>query len=441
MTVLTVIEHQWRPIGGSRPGSLSEPQAEALEQLQPSLPAGAIEWRRREVKFAQYCGVVQLGALTLEVLPKLSRDHEDVVRSRNMLVRMLQAAGLFRAHAVGSASLGLQNAHLLDWFIDHFRGQVQAQLRQGMIRRYVEHHESLAYVRGRIDMPRQLRDNLLRPHVIACRYEELEHDNQYNQSLVAVLRMLRAHTHHPRLRHDLEEVISHFGMVSEVQPTAEQIERLPFRRMEERWQPIFSQAALFLRCLYPDVLSGDLPALALLFDMNVLFEKYVAAQLRRSMKGYQITTQRPIRHLAVDSRDRPVFALKPDIVVLNAGNPVFVADTKWKLLDMERRQSGVSRADMHQMAAYAARYNCDEVALIYPIVSGAGGLQTLNQFRLQPTGVRITVIGVDLKREDRLMLSLDGEHRGPERAWQSNTEVQHLFKQDAPSGALNDLTD
>lgn len=408
MTVITAIEHQWLRVGDDGKATLSEVQARALERLQPSLPAGALEWRRREVKFAQFCGVVQLGGLTLEILPKLSREHEDVVRSRNLLVRMLRAAGQFKAHQVSASSMGLQSAHLLDWFIDHFRVQVQLQLRQGMIRRYVEHEESLDRVRGRIDFPRQLRENLTRPHVIACRFEDLEHDNFYNQSLVAVLRMLRQHTHSPRLRHDLEELVNHFGFVRDCQPTAAQVEGLIFRRMEERWQPVFTQAAVFLRCLYPDVLSGNLPALALLFDMNVLFEQYVAAQLRRSMKGYRVATQGPVRHLANDDRDRQAFVLKPDIVLLQNGDPCFVADTKWKLLDISRRQFGIGRSDMHQMAVYARRYHCGEVALIYPIASGAGGLQLLTHYRLQVDGVLVKVYGIDLKREAALDLEISG---------------------------------
>lgn len=43
-------------------------------------------------------------------------------------------------------------------------------------------------------------------------------------------------------------------------------------------------------------------------------------------------------------------------------------DTKWKILiDNERRNYGVSQADMYQMYAYAKKYEAEKVIVIYPM--------------------------------------------------------------------------
>lgn len=397
MKQLSVFEHEWLEIGTAAGARLTEQQGAALERLAPALPAGALEWRRYEVKFAQFCGVIQLDGLVIEVLPKLGRQSEQADRSRGLLLRMLQTAGLFRPTPVGSASMGRQSFHLLDWFIDHFRAQVQEQLRMGAIRRYVERNDSLTHVRGRLDFNTQLRENLTRPQLIACQFEELEQDNIYNQSLVNVLGQLRHRAQHPQVVRDITELLLHFGAISACSIVAEDVEKLRFNRMEDRWLPVFQQATLFLRNLHPDVSAGESSALALLFNMNMLFERFVAATLREAMPDWELSTLGQARHLARDTQGRTAFTLKPDIMLSRNANPMFIADAKWKLLDPARRQSGISRADIYQMLAYAERYACEDIALIYPAVSGSGGIDAIEEYRVEGSSVVIHILGIDLK--------------------------------------------
>lgn len=43
-------------------------------------------------------------------------------------------------------------------------------------------------------------------------------------------------------------------------------------------------------------------------------------------------------------------------------------DTKWKsLFDNERKNYGISQADMYQMYAYSKKYNTSEIWLLYPV--------------------------------------------------------------------------
>jgi 5-methylcytosine-specific restriction enzyme subunit McrC len=65
---------------------------------------------------------------------------------------------------------------------------------------------------------------------------------------------------------------------------------------------------------------------------------------------------------------RPVFGLKPDLVLRRNGNVIAVGDTKWKLLDVypSSRHLKPTPADMYQMHAYSAAFQCEHLALIYP---------------------------------------------------------------------------
>lgn len=114
--------------------------------------------------------------------------------------------------------------------------------------------------------------------------------------------------------------------------------------------------------------AGDNEGFALLFDMNVLFEEYIARQAQAAFRapGKQVVLQGPRRHLARSVTGGPAFQLQPDIVVREGGRPVLVIDTKWKKLDRRSTREGVSSADAYQMHAYATRYDVRQVVLLYP---------------------------------------------------------------------------
>lgn len=409
MTLLQVLEHEWLPIRAGGGQSLSLQQATRLERLADSLPARALEWRRAAVKFTQFCGVIQLGELTIEVLPKIARHERDVQLCRQVLVRLLQMTGSLPPHSIGEASLGQQRHALLDVFIEHFRSMIAQQMQLGLIRRYMPMQDELSTVRGRIDLVRQVRLNAFTPQRVQCRFDEFDIDNAYNQVLRHVLGLLLRRTHHPDIKRGLNELLIHLAAVTDRTFTPEQVEELAFDRLNQRWQSVFQRCADFLRALHPNVTAGGMPALALLFDMNRLFEGYVTWRMRRTFKDHQIQAQGPRRYLAVNQAEQEVFQLRPDISVLQGKQVIAIADAKWKILEPEERKQGISAADLYQLTTYAQRYQCQRLALIYPAMEGIKpGLR--ERLTIKGEDVQLAIYSIDLAgvlfRKDAVFESL-----------------------------------
>lgn len=395
MTLLQVLEHEWLPIRAGGGQSLSLQQAVLLEQLAASLPAKALEWRRTAVKFTQFCGVIQLGELIIEVLPKIARHERDAQLCRQILVRLLQLTGSLSPPSIGEASLGQQRHALLDVFIEHFRGMIAQQMQLGLIRRYVPRQDELSTVRGRIDLVRQVRLNAFTPQRVHCRFDEFDIDTPYNQVLRHVLGLLLRRTQHPGIKRGINELLIHLAAVSDRNFTSEAVEGLAFDRLNQRWQPVFKRCGDFLRALHPNVTAGGMPALALLFDMNRLFEGYVTWRMRRTFKDHHIQAQGPRRYLAVNEVGREVFQLRPDISVLHGAQVVAIADAKWKILNLKERKLGISSADLYQLVSYAQRYQCQRLALIYPAMEGVSpGVR--DKLSIQGTDVQLVICSVDL---------------------------------------------
>ena len=157
--VLTVIEHESVPVVPSRTSGqkeLGRKHADLLEKLEKRLPAKAWYWGNREIKFASYCGVISLGDLSIEILPKIyGVEAEDSRSSRNALIRMLSKARRLKLHEVAPAEISPQKRSLLDIFILHFCEQLRIQLTRGMIRKYVRRERNLNVLRGKLRVDQQ----------------------------------------------------------------------------------------------------------------------------------------------------------------------------------------------------------------------------------------------------------------------------------------------
>ena len=104
--------------------------------------------------------------------------------------------------------------------------------------------------------------------------------------------------------------------------------------------------------------KGDDLALALLFDMNALFESYVGNFIKKKHPGTSL--QHSEKHLVEDPKS---FRLRPDIFLEDK----FIADTKWKII---KSRDDISQADLYQLYAYGKKYNCGKLYLIYPKIDG-----------------------------------------------------------------------
>lgn len=112
--------------------------------------------------------------------------------------------------------------------------------------------------------------------------------------------------------------------------------------------------------------------LAFVFDMNVLFEEFVAEFLRRHKDGIELGGGRRLKRVArqqVLGKLFGEFNMEVDLALEDSGGEKFLVDTKYKVLDFQQRHAGLSQADFYQMYAYgrAGDSHYDEVFLLFSV--------------------------------------------------------------------------
>ena len=396
MRPLTLRERGSTSVG---PGlDLSNTEAEEITHVAERLPKKLLTLGYQKIQFGPFCGVLGTQNVAIELLPKIDQVAQDDEDARGLLVAMLVKAGRLRHVHAGETDLGHQNRHLLDVFIEDFCAQVREALLGGAIASYRENQENLRAIRGRIVLTEHLRVNVHDQSRVLCRFDERSVDNPHNSALKAVLRKILGRALGQSARSAVTALLHRFDEASDRQVTAREIKALPFDRVTERWKPVFERAEMLMDGLFPDVRIGDAEGSPLLFDMEKLFEAVLGRCVRQTCwrlarRRLSVQLQGPRRYLAESA-----FGMRPDITIQDSAGTAAIFDAKWKALDHGDTRLGVSSADAYQMNAYADRYSCDRVALVYP-ATGNVRPGRIGSFTLQ-TGSRPTldVIAIDVKR-------------------------------------------
>lgn len=383
-----------------------------LDGLAARLRIPVIEHLSRTwVRPAQYVGAVRLANRTVEFLPKIEQVEgvSDLPAVRHNLLRMLLVAYDLEGATLGNAALDKDSDGWLDLLMRLFCRALADQLRRGLIRRYREECEDLPTVRGRLQIEEQLRRNLVHRERTACTFDEFDEDHALNQLLrVAIMRMLRLASNNTT-QQALRELLPAFEGVSDIVPTADWLERVTPDRISERFGLCLGMARLFLQGATTGLYAGEQNSFALLFDMNDLFERFVARTLRRELRksACEVSIQDSRHHLVRDLKSsQRLFRLRPDIVVRKGGLSLCVVDTKWKRLSPEERKLGIAQGDLYQMLAYAEGYGCAVVLLIYPWDPAGGVHRSLRKRLVFEGGKQSTVTIGELSLHD---LSTAGE--------------------------------
>ncbi|MFZ3582128.1 McrC family protein [Loktanella sp. DJP18] len=395
MRPLTFQERDTVSIGPD--SDLTEAEAESIARLTSRLPNGALSWGRRALRFGPFCGVIQTPHVMIEILPKVESGPQAPEDMRGLLIGLLARAGELGPKRVGEATLGQQRSHLLDVFIEDFCDQMKTALRGGAIARYTEKTENLNAVRGRLELTDHLRANAFDRSRLLCRFDERSIDNVYNRALKETLRGLYGRALSPRTRAIVASILHRFDDVADVQISVSDLDALRLDRTIKHWQPVFQKAAWLLAGLFPDVRIGDASGSALLFNMEKLFETVLGLRIRRECQSiseprFSVGLQRPLKNLATSG-----FQLRPDITVLEGDVALAIFDAKWKRLETGKSNSGVSSADAYQMNAYADRYSCDRLALVYPATAEVPAGRVTNFVLLTAARPVLEVLTIDVR--------------------------------------------
>lgn len=311
------------------------------------------------IKFTQYVGVIQIGHCTIEILPKIDRLLDGQANKwQRVLLDMLDTCQFIKLDTQGLGQVQLRSNAILTTYFRLFLNGVKDLIQKGIPRQYAQKEGNNKFLKGQLVIPKHLRHNLHRPEQFYTRYQSFQEHHLLTQVIHEALKVLRQLYLSPPLQLLLAQVQIAFPTPPPYQWHSRDFEQLLQNSRYHSYNQLIELARLILMNFSSDIRYGQHQLLAILFDMNVLFEEYIFQQLKN-------TTGVPIKI----SRQRSIpfwqrRSIRPDIIMEIEGEKI-VLDTKWKIL----RSASPSMEDLKQMYIYCRYFKAEKGVLLFPSAS------------------------------------------------------------------------
>lgn len=330
------------------------------------------------VKFKHYVGVLQVGNLIIEVLPKADKQSPDTRRYdrdtpcevyeswRNRLLGMLKAVGSFYVYAPSSSLLALQSNSLLELYFELFIKEIEYLVHSGLIKRYRKIEGNTYSLKGSLLFPKHIQQNLVHQERFYTRYTSYDKEHIWHLILYKAIKLIRTLSSRSNLHNRIGALELCFPEMPDLAITEDTFNRLRYSRRTELYRQAIEIARLIILRYHPDLRQGKNHVLALMFNMNTLWESFVCISLKKGLnaEGYQIQSQKSEQFWKRAGNYYPC-RIKPDIVI-QKGKDTWILDTKWK----DIADNKPAPADLYQLFAYSEYFDAKKVALVFPGVKG-----------------------------------------------------------------------
>jgi 5-methylcytosine-specific restriction enzyme subunit McrC len=333
-------------------------------------------WR---VRTSSTIGVVLGNGWELRVTPKLA------------IPRLMFLLGYAADHAGWRAMVsGFEpEDDLFSAIVSGFAWHATWALDRGLLRGYVGREERLVAPRGRVLFARQAATGRGLPLPVEVAYSEFTENVLENRMLLtAALLVARLPRIPQRARRQLHRIRAVLEAVEPLRPWRG-VAAPPITRLNQRYAAALRLAELILASASVGERKGAVESTTFVFDMNKVFEDFIAVAFRDAMRRYGGRVEDQSRTHSLDEAGR--LRLKPDLAWWSGGRCLAVLDAKYNAIDDGLLRHG----DAYQMLAYCVAYGLRRGYLIYARDSGAEPAV----HRVRNLGCELVVTTIDVERE------------------------------------------
>jgi len=405
---------EWTPITGLMPAEM----AELLEtwRLQTGTePDGYFSISERRLTPKNWTGVLPARNFQLEVRPAgtslLSLEDRMTLDWNLSVMTNTAVSGKRFAFAAADLSTGGQHDPGL---ITNFLAALVTARKAHVIRRYNLKRAVTPAINGRMAFPAQIVESIRRPGYFASEWVSLEEDTAENRFIRGVLAFIRPKSH-GEVRARVEQQITTLDAVPIPTNPLRELLRIRTDRLPAAYRPVIRLGKAILTGEAPGLFAGDYSGQSEIVFTARAFERFMGIFLESAAASLNINValQPAVALGSWDMQDgttSDAFEVYPDATLESrTGRRSVILDTKWKTLDPEAQNLGVSLSDIYQMTTYCIRLGYSRAVLLYPWLGRTPAPSRVLKIGVGPSAIEITVATVDMlnKNFSALNESLD----------------------------------
>lgn len=307
------------------------------------------------IVFKNYVGVVQVGGLTIEILPKADKKADaDKNLWQSVLLNMLKVCKRIRVESVSETQLKKRHHSILDVYFEMYLTEIERLVSKGLIKRYQKNQSNQNALKGKLLFAKNIQQNLVHRERFYCEHQVYDRNHLLHQILYKGLQILKAFVN-DALKDRLNRLLFEFQEIENIEISEKHFRKIVFDRKNSDYQKAFDIAKIIILNYSPSLNYGSENLLTLLFDMNALWEEYIFRILQKHKKDEEKVSRQDSKKFWKNK------CIRPDII-LETKKETFVIDTKWKIIET----NNPSDEDLKQMFVYNLHWDAEKALLLYP---------------------------------------------------------------------------
>ncbi|WP_282787735.1 McrC family protein [Flavobacterium croceum] len=311
------------------------------------------------VLFNSYVGVIQIGGLTIEILPKADNSNNpDKGTWQKVLLNMLKVCKHIQVDNVSETNLNKKYNSILEVYFEMYLNELESLIKKGLIKKYRRIQSNQNALKGKLVFSQNIQKNVVHKERFYCEHQLYDKDHLIHQILYRGLLILKDLVNN-NLKDKLNRILFEFQDYQQVMINKNHFEKFVNDRKTQPYFKAIDIAKMIILNYSPNLNTRNDNMLTLLFDMNKLWEEYIYRILQKHKpNGYQVSFQNSDKFWEHKT-------IRPDIVITNDKDENFVIDTKWKIINA----NNPSDDDLKQMFTYNLHWEANKSMLLYPRIN------------------------------------------------------------------------
>lgn len=307
------------------------------------------------IRFGSYVGVIQIGGLTIEILPKAdNNENADKNLWQNVLLNMLKICKKIQVESISETQLKKRYHSILDVYFELYLNEIERLVKKGLIKKYRKNQSNQNALKGKLLFAQNIQKNVVHKEHFYCEHQVYDKNHLLHQILYKGLLVLKNFVNDSS-KDKLNRLLFEFQDIENVNIQKKHFDKIIFDRKNHDYQKAIDIAKIIILNYSPSLNYGNENLLTLLFDMNALWEEYI----------FRILQKHKTEEIEVSFQNSDKFwenkRIRPDIVI-KTKDETFVIDTKWKIIEA----NNPSDDDLKQMFVYNLHWKAEKTLLLYP---------------------------------------------------------------------------